>query len=62
MGEDGAITVVGSSVKVTVELIRRMQEAEEATPSAGADLDDASFQEILDAVSQPSLSRDDSPW
>ena len=62
--EDGAITVVGSSVKdVTVELIRRMQEAEEGdtlTILAGKDLDDASFQEILDAISaaEPSLELD----
>ena len=62
--EDGAITVVGSSVKdVTVELIRRMQEAEEGdtlTILAGKDLDDASFQEILDAIAaaEPSLELD----
>ena len=62
--EDGAITVVGASVKdVTVELIRRMQEAEEGdtlTILAGKDLDDASFQEILDAISaaEPSLELD----
>lgn len=56
--EDGAITVVGSSVKdVTVELIRRMQEAEEGdtlTILAGADLDDASFRRFSTPSRQPS--------
>ena len=60
----GSIDIVGSSVKqVTVDCINRMQEEEEGdtlTILAGEELDDAAFQEILDAieVAQPDLEID----
>ena len=60
----GSIDIVGSSVKqVTVDCINRMQEEEEGdtlTILAGEELDDAAFQEILDAIEevQPDLEID----
>ena len=60
----GSIGIVGSSVKqVTVDCINRMQEEEEGdtlTILAGEELDDAAFQEILDAIeeAQPDLEID----
>ena len=60
----GSIDIVGSSVKrVTVDCINRMQEEEEGdtlTILAGEELDDAAFQEILDAIeeAQPDLEID----
>ena len=60
----GSIDIVGSSVKqVTVDCINRMQEEEEGdtlTVLAGEELDDAAFQEILDAIeeAQPDLEID----
>lgn len=62
--EDDAITVVGSDVQqVTLDLIDRMQGAEEGdtlTILAGSDLGDAAFQELLDAIgeAQPDLEVD----
>ena len=62
--ENDAITVVGSSVKdVTLQVVARMQEAEEGdtlTILAGADLDDEAFQDIVDAIeeAQPDLEVD----
>lgn len=62
--EDGAIQVVGSDVKqVTVDLINRMQEAEEAdtlTILAGSDLSDEDFEAIQSAIeeAQPELELD----
>ena len=60
----GSIDIVGSSVKqVTVDCINRMQEEEEGdtlTILAGEELDDAAFQEIIDAIeeAQPDLEID----
>ena len=60
----GSIDIVGSSVKqVTVDCINRMQEEEEGdtlTILAGEELDDAAFQDILDAIeeAQPDLEID----
>ena len=60
----GSIDIVGSSVKqATVDCINRMQEEEEGdtlTILAGEELDDAAFQEILDAIeeAQPDLEID----
>lgn len=60
----GSIDIVGSSVKrVTVDCINRMQEEGEGdtlTILAGEELDDAAFQEILDAIeeAQPDLEID----
>ena len=60
----GSIDIVGSSVKqVTVDCINRMQEEEDGdtlTILAGEELDDAAFQEILDAIeeAQPDLEID----
>ncbi len=62
--EDGAITVVGSSIQdVTVEVINRMQEAEEGdtlTILAGSDLDDEAFEQLQAAIeeAQPDLEID----
>lgn len=62
--EDGAIDVVGSDIKqVTVDLINRMQAAEEAdtlTILAGSDLTDDAFQDIQAAIeeAQPDLELD----
>ena len=62
--EDGAITVVGSSVQdVTVEVINRMQEAEEGdtlTILAGSDLTDEAFEQLQAAIedAQPDLEID----
>ncbi|MDD6694278.1 MAG: DAK2 domain-containing protein [Olsenella sp.] len=62
--EGGAITVVGSDVKqVTLDLVARMQEAEEGdtlTILAGADLDDEAFEELTAAIeeAQPDLEID----
>lgn len=62
--ENGQITVVGSDVcTVTVELINRMQEAEEGdtlTILAGSDLDEKNFQDLLSAIeeAQPDLEID----
>ena len=61
---DDSIEVAGSSVKdVTIECVNRIQDAEEGdtlTILAGADLDDAAFQEIVDAIgeAQPDLEID----
>ena len=61
---DDSIDIVGSDVKqVTLDCIARMQDAEEGdslTILAGADMDDAAFQEILDAIeeAQPDLEID----
>ena len=62
--EGGAITVVGSSVEqVTLDLIARMQEAEEGdtlTILAGSEMDDAAFKALCDRVeeAQPDLELD----
>ena len=62
--EGGAITVVGSDVKqVTLDLVARMQEAEEGdtlTILAGADLDDEAFEDLTAAIeeAQPDLEID----
>jgi DAK2 domain fusion protein YloV len=62
--EDGQITVVGSDVaQVTLDLIARMQEAEEGdtlTILAGADMDDASFDALVERIgeAQPDLEID----
>ena len=62
--ECGAITVVGSSVEqVTLDLIARMQEAEEGdtlTILAGSEMDDAAFKALCDRVeeAQPDLELD----
>ncbi len=62
--ESDAITVVGSEVaEVTLQLVNRMQEAEEGdtlTILAGEDIDDESFQAILDSIeeAQPDLEID----
>ncbi|MBR2683705.1 MAG: DAK2 domain-containing protein [Atopobiaceae bacterium] len=62
--EDDAITVVGNDVmKVTLDVINRMQEAEEGdtlTILAGADLDDAAFERLIEAIeaAQPDLEID----
>ena len=62
--EGGAITVVGSDVKqVTLDLIQKMQDAEEGdtlTILAGSDLTDEAFKEITDAIeeAQPDLELD----
>lgn len=62
--EDDAITVVGSSVKeVTLEVIARMQDAEEGdtlTILAGADLSPEDFDDIIAAIedAQPDLEVD----
>ena len=62
--EGGAITVVGSDVKqVTLDLVARMQEAEEGdtlTILAGADLDDEAFEDLTAAIeeAQPDLEVD----
>jgi DAK2 domain fusion protein YloV len=62
--EGGAITVVGSDVKqVTLDLVARMQEAEEGdtlTILAGADLDDDAFEDLTSAIeeAQPDLEVD----
>lgn len=62
--EDGSIEVVGSSVSdVTVQLVNRMQEAEEGdtlTILAGSDLTDDDFEKIVSAVeeAQPDLEVD----
>lgn len=54
--QDGAITVVGSSVdQVTLDLVRRMQTEEEGdtlTILAGDELDDEAFQAICDAIEE----------
>ena len=60
----GAITVVGSDVKqVTLDLIQKMQDAEEGdtlTILAGSDLTDEAFKDITDAIeeAQPDLELD----
>lgn len=62
--EGGAITVVGSSVEqVTLDLIARMQEAEEGdtlTILAGSEMDDAGFKALCDRIeeAQPDLELD----
>lgn len=62
--ECGAITVVGSSVEqVTLDLIARMQEAEEGdtlTILAGSEMDDAAFKALCDRIeeAQPDLELD----
>lgn len=62
--EGGAITVVGSSVEqVTLDLIARMQEAEEGdtlTILAGSEMDDAAFKALCDRIeeAQPDLELD----
>ena len=62
--EGGSISVVGSSVAdVTIELINRMQEAEEGdtlTILAGSDMDDESFEELVSRIeeAQPDLEID----
>ncbi len=62
--EDDAITVVGSDVQeVTIEVINRMQDAEEGdtlTILAGADLDDEAFETLVAAIeeAQPDLEVD----
>ena len=62
--EGGSISVVGSSVAdVTIELIGRMQEAEEGdtlTILAGSDMDDESFEALLARIeeAQPDLEID----
>ena len=62
--EGGAITVVGSDVKqVTLDLIQKMQDAEEGdtlTILAGSDLTDEAFKDITDAIeeAQPDLELD----
>ena len=62
--EGGSISVVGSSIAdVTIELIGRMQEAEEGdtlTILAGSDMDDESFEELLARIeeAQPDLEID----
>lgn len=62
--ECGAITVVGSSVEqVTLDLIARMQEAEEGdtlTILAGSEMDDAAFKALCDRIEevQPDLELD----
>lgn len=62
--EGGAITVVGSSVEqVTLDLIARMQEAEEGdtlTILAGSEMDDAAFKALCDMIeeAQPDLELD----
>ncbi len=62
--EGGAITVVGSSVEqVTLDLIARMQEAEESdtlTILAGSEMDDAAFKALCDRIeeAQPDLELD----
>ena len=62
--EDDAITVVGSDVEqVTLEVIERMQDAEEGdtlTILAGSDLDDESFQRLVERIeeAQPDLEID----
>ena len=54
--QDGAITVVGSSVdQVTLDLVRRMQTEEEGdtlTILAGDELDDEAFQALCDAIEE----------
>ena len=62
--EDDAITVVGSDVaQVTLDLINRMQEAEEGdtlTILAGSDLSDEAFEALTSAIeeAQPELEID----
>ena len=62
--QDDSIEVVGSDVKdVCVELINRMQEEEEGdslTILAGSDMDDESFEDLIDAIeaAQPDLEID----
>ena len=62
--EGGTITVVGSSVEqVTLDLIARMQEAEEGdtlTILAGSEMDDAAFKALCDRIeeAQPDLELD----
>lgn len=62
--EGGAITVAGSSVEqVTLDLIARMQEAEEGdtlTILAGSEMDDAAFKALCDRIeeAQPDLELD----
>ena len=60
----GSIDVVGDSVKsVTLDVIRRMLDAQEAdtlTILAGADMDDESFEALVSAIEDafPSLDVD----
>ena len=62
--EDDSIEIVGNDVKqVTVDLINKMQAEEEGdslTILAGSDMDDESFQDLLDAIeeAQPDLEID----
>lgn len=62
--EDGSIEVVGSSISdVTLELIKRMQDAEEGdtlTILAGSDLGDEEFDKLVSAIeeAQPDLEVD----
>ena len=62
--QDDSIEVVGSDVKdVCVELVNRMQEEEEGdslTILAGSDMDDESFEDLIDAIeaAQPDLEID----
>lgn len=62
--EDDAITVVGNDVaQVTLDVINRMQEAEEGdtlTILAGADLDDDAFERLIASIedAQPDLEID----
>lgn len=62
--EDDAITVVGNDVaQVTLDVINRMQEAEEGdtlTILAGSDLDDDAFERLIAAIedAQPDLEID----